>query len=676
MSNNFEITLTEIVECARFLISTLKPSEWAEQNRTMTIDISPLPGMLRYDNSPYTREIVDCFAPDHPARIIAVMKGAQIGFSTTVIEAAIGWIVAQNPGNILYLVGHEELIEDSMTKIDRMIDNSGLRNLIKSTANRKKNMKTGDTNTRKEFAGGSLIMGTPNNQKLLRNRSIQYGFIDDFEAAKSQTEQAGSTRAMIEQRFAAYAKKMKLAYISTPEVKQKSNIEPVFLLGDQRYYHIYCPCCKEPIPILWQVKSEKDSDKMCGMTWQLNEQNELIKGSVGYMCQKCEGIFDDKDKTELLKKGFWKPTAKPSQPGYYSYHISSLYAPTYMYDWEHYVRQYLEACPLGQPRDEPKWKAFVNLVLGETYEEEGEAPRATDLQKNNTRSYQIGIIPEKMSIRDGNGKIILLTCACDLNGVPDDARLDYEIVAWSMTGSPYSVTHGSIGTFTPGATKRSPEEDGDRIKYSYKLHSQNSVWKELDQILDAPMMTDTNRQMKIVITGVDTGHYNEYAYPYIDGANRLIVALKGNKKDKYTPIGKDEKSFKYSVEKKNLFLVNHNYIKDKLATNIKLKWDEHNDKTQPAGYLNFPEPSGKKYSYKYYFSHWEAEHRVVKESKDGTGVGIIWEKKNSAAQNHFWDCRVYNIAIKDIFVSLICKENKIANPDWQDWVKLISGSIG
>lgn len=673
---NVEVTIDEIIECARFLVSTIKPSEWAEANRLMTSDISPLPGMLRYDNSPYTREIVDCFAPDHPARIIAIMKGAQIGFSTTVIEAAIGWIIAQNPGNILFLVGHEELVEEAIAKVDTMIDNSGIRNLIKSTAKRKKNMKTGDTNRKKEFPGGSLVSGTPSNHKLLRNRSIQYGFIDDFESAKNKTEQSGATRAMIEQRFAAYAKKMKLAYISTPEIKQTSNIEPVFLLGDQRYYHIHCPCCSQPIPLLWTIKSEKTAGLTCGITWKLDDNNELIEESVGYMCQKCDGVFDDKNKKELLINGFWKPTAKPSQPGYFSYHISSLYAPTYMYEWSHYVRQYLVACPPGQPRDEAEWKTFVNLVLGETYEEEGEAPKATDIQNNNARPYEIEIIPEKLSERDGNGKIILLTCACDLNGVPDDSRLDYEIVAWSMSGSPYSITHGSIGTFTPGATKRKEEENPPRKKWSYKRFTDNSVWDELDKILGTTYFTDTNRSMLISLTGVDTGHYNEYADPYIDNSNYSVVALRGVKKEKYTPLGKDEKSFKFSQEKKNLFLVNHNHIKDKLAAAIKLKWDELNDKVQPAGFLNFPEPAKGKYQFKNYYSHWEAEHRVIKENKDGTGASIIWEKKNSASQNHFWDVRVYNIAIKDIFVALFCKENKIQNPDWKDWVNFIKGIIG
>lgn len=667
--SSYELALHNIFEAGRFKLSTLKPSEWAEQNRIMTSDVSPIPGKFSYENSPYTRDIVDCFAPDNPARIIAVKKGAQIGFTTSVIEPAIGWIISQNPGNILYLVGHDDLVDESVEKIDKLIDSCGIRKLIKPNVNRRKNMKTGDTNRKKEFPGGQLIAGTPNNHKVLRNRSMQFGFVDDWEAAKTSTTQAGSTRKMIEQRFAAYAKKMKLAYISTPEVEQTSNIEPVYLLGDQRKYHIPCPCCNEYIALEWEIQSEKNPNNKAGITWQLDDNNELIPDSVGYLCQKCEGFFDDKNKNELIKRGKWIATAKPSEEGFVSFHISALYAPTFMYGWVKYVRDYMEACPQGQPRDEEKYKAFVNLVLGLTYKAESESLKGTELQNNNTRPYEVGVIPQKLSDRDGNGRIILLTAAADLNGLENDARLDYEIVGWSASGCQYSITHGSIGTFYPGATK---VNDTERIKWTYKRHVPYSVWDEFEKVLSSDYFSDDGKPMKVFITGIDTGHYTHHAYPFIDNTNSFVVGLKGLRKEKHTTINKDEKSFKISTEKKNLYLINHNHIKEKLSESMKLKWNEGYDKVQPYGYLNFPSPSQQKYLFKNYYSHWEAEHRVIKESKDGTPAAIIWEKKNSAVQNHFWDVRVYNIAVKDIFIYLFGAESKIKNCDWFDYANAIT----
>ena len=62
-------------------ISTILPADWAEANMVMD---KPRPGALRYNQTPYTREIINRFSPYDDARVVAVMKGAQIGFSTTV----------------------------------------------------------------------------------------------------------------------------------------------------------------------------------------------------------------------------------------------------------------------------------------------------------------------------------------------------------------------------------------------------------------------------------------------------------------------------------------------------------------------------------------------------------------------------------------------------------------
>lgn len=674
ISESYDVTIQEILECARVLLSRIKPSEWAELNRMMTPDVSPIVGMLSYDNSPYTREIVDCFAADHPARIIAVMKGAQIGFSTTVIEAAIGWIISQNPGNILYLIGHEDLVDESMNKIDRMIDNSGLRHLIKATTNRKKNMKTGDTNRKKEFPAGNLIGGIANH-KTLRNRSVQYGFIDDFEAMKSATKEAGDTTAMIEQRFAAYRQKMKLCYISTPELKERSNIESVFVLGDQRRYFIPCPCCGTFISLHWSIPSKKTENVLCGITWETLE-GKVVKGSVGYKCQECEDVFTDKNKNDLLRLGKWQATAEPSREGYYSYHISSLYAPTYMYDWEDYVHKYLEANPPGQPRNEQKWQAFVNLVLGETYEPPGTSIESKSILVNNCRDYSIGVIPESLSVKDGNGRVVLLTCAADLGGRVaglnsdyDDVRLDYEVVAHTESGSTYSITQGSIGTFRPAHMgERNPSDE----RWSYDITKPNNVWREFDRVLDTIYPTDTGRKMRIQICGIDTGFAEHQAFTYIDRRSGRfnIVGLKGDKEHKYIPFGDNTPSFKIGQSRSNLYILKVGKIKDRMAHRISLKWERHSGEQQPPGYLNFPKPSAGKYDVEGFFLHYESEERKLDKDRN-----FIWQKKTPQSQNHFWDCGVYNMELREILMNRIFRELKIdlKTATWQDFCALLTG---
>lgn len=652
------------------------PSEWAEKHRIMP-QKSPFPGPYSYDRTPYFREVVNHLSPESPARIIALMKGAQLGASAGVIENGLGWIIDQKPVDVLFLTGHIDLAEESMSgRIDEMIDSCGLRPLIGPNTLRKKNQRTGDTNQSKEFPGGSIIAGSAGNHKLLRQRTVQVGFIDDYEAAKGLSKESGSTEEMIEQRFASSESKMKLFFISTPETKHNSNIEPVYLLGDQRRYNVHCPCCHQLIPLEWQFET---GSGLAGITWKTDERGRLIESSVGYICQLCSGWFDEKNKYELNYNGLWVPTADPFAPGYVSYQISSLYAAPGMFGWTKYVYQYLKACPPNGQINSKKLHTFTNLVLGLTYEEKSKEVSA-NLLRNNHRDYPIGTIPEKLSIKDGNGKIIALTLACDLGGVEDDkggddVRLDWELVAWSESGTPYSIDQGSIGTFVP--KENSIKHKQDRVRWSYNLRSSRSVWPVLRQIATKAYEKDTGTKMKPMIVGIDTGFFEKNAFDFIDSVKDFwCVGLKGKDVFKYTRINKETAVFRPAVSRNKLYLVEVNKVKDQLADLMQLTWDSSQDDEQPVGFMNYPQPSDGKYSYPRYFSHFEAEHRVLEQDpNDKLDLKYKWVKKKSSLQNHFWDVRIYNMALRDILAHEVCRIRKIPHPTWADYVRLVNGEI-
>lgn len=664
---------------ARRMLSTIKPSQWAEQRRMMTSAESPWPGPFTFNKSPYFREVVDRLSPNDPAIKIALMCGSQIGKSVNIIENGICWLISENPGQILFLTGHSDLSDEAMEKLDLAIDNCGLRYLIRPSVVRKKNSPTGDTIKAKQFPGGKLVSGSASNHKLLRQRSVRYIFADDVEAAKKKSTASGSTMKMIEQRAMAYQDKSKQFYISTPEVLENSNIEPAFRRGDQRYYFVPCPCCAQQIRLEWSIPLENsEKGEMAGITWKIDDKNHLIPESVGYICQKCGDFFDESQKTEMNLAGEWIPTAEPKEAGYYSYQISTLYAPAGSCSWVNMVTEYLEACPPGEKPDQGKLQTFMNLKLGVPYAQEGESPEAKLLQRN-IRNYEIGTVPEKLSLNDGNGRIVILTCACDLNGTEDDARLDYEILAWSETEATYSVKHGSIGTFVPRETTLRVKED--REHWSYNPAKPRSVWPELEKILGSVFLTDTpnptaedrfaiGRRMKIAISGIDTGHYTDFAYNFIDTSNHNVVGVRGDKESKYRKYDADTASFKPARERAMLYLVDVNFVKDQIAAAMKLTWNQQNDDRQPPNFMNYPLPSQGLYMYDNFFSHYEAEHKVPQESKTGE-ISYRWIKKTSNKQNHCFDLRVYNIALKDIITDIVTKEMKIKKGIWADFCDII-----
>lgn len=647
----------DIIKSGQVSISNIKPSDWVEENVIMS---KPFPGPYRYSLTPYWKEVINRFAKDDPMRWMAIKKGAQIGASSGVLIPVQLWMIKNDPSNTYFLVGSPNLIEKATEKLDIGIDNAGLRKYIKPQVMRKRAQKSGDTNNKKEFSGGYIHIGSANNHKDIRDVSLKYGLFDDWESVKGKSKESGNTAKLLEQRFAAYQDVHKICYVSTPELEDSSNIEQVYLLGDQRVYLIPCPCCGEYIELKWTIEYG-------GITWKLDDNGKVISESVGYICQKCGGFFNDKNKQELLNLGYWQPTAEPSKPGYYSYHISSLYAPIGMFDWEHYVNDYIEANPEGQPRNEDLWKTFVNVVLGETYKNPTMDLKANQLQRN-VRQYEIGTVPEKMSIADGNGKIVLLTFACDLNGKVEDARLDWEIVGWSENGTSYSINHGSIGTFIPNESGK--KNKVVRESWTYDHNKQNSVWTELNKILGADYLTDTGRKMKILISGIDTGYCELQAFTYIDSSNFWVVGLKGDKEDKYVNRHVEQANFKVGLSRSKLFMVRVGRIKDNLAALMKLKWDSGNDEVQPNGFMNFPTPSNGKYLFQNYFSHFESE--VRKTDKEGN---YIWEKKTATSQNHLFDCRIYNMALKEIVTHVICKEYKIQNFAWSDFVGILMGKV-
>jgi phage terminase large subunit GpA-like protein len=654
--------LIDIIDSAAVKISDLSPSVWAEENIIMP---KPFPGPLRYEKTPYTREIIDCFAPDHPAREIAVMGAAQFGKTASIIIPVIGYIIANDPGNIIMTVGHEDLISEAMDKIDAMLDSTGLRKMIKPTAQRAKSQKTGDTNTIKQFPNGYLKLSAAGNPKIWRQVDYKFGLIDDYEAVKGNSKVAGNIRDLIEKRFTAYNKTRKILYVSSPELEENSNIFEVYNLGDKRKFLVPCPCCGIYIHLQWSVEGKYG--EMAGITWKTDDENKLITDSVGYICQECHNFFTDQNKSEYVTKGYWEPTDKPFKPEFYSYQMSSFYSPHGMSDWTHYVYKWLECHPVGKPRDERKYQTFRNLDEGLPYRQTGENIDATQLQLN-TRSYEIGIIPEKMSENDGNGKIVLLTCAVDMGGYIHDGRLDYEVLAWAESGSTYSILHGSIGTFVP--REDTQRFKADRLKWTYEHNQQNSVWPELEQLLTRIFVTDSGRRMRIFMTALDCGHFTTQAYAYVDNSNCNVVGVKGDKEASYRRFGIDLPFFKHAKERKKLYILEVGQIKDRLAELIRLKYDSGNDEAQPYGFMNYPSPSGGLYEYKNFFIHYEAEHRVV-ESKDGEGIAAKWVKKSSSLQNHFWDVRVYNMAIREIVVSEYCKEAGIKNYTWKDFVDLV-----
>lgn len=651
---DFAEQLKYMVRGGAVQLQTMTPEEWTESRVIMG---DPRPGPFRYDFTPYMREPVNFFDPTNPYREATLMKGSQIGGSSGVLFPAIGYNIEINPGNCYLMVGTAELVEKAMGKLDLLIQNAGLRDLLKPQVQRKRNQKTGDTNDMKEFIGGYVFVGSPNNHKSIAQVDLRDILLDDLDAMKATSKEAGSMLKLFGMRSAAYANSRKMMKVSTPLLKKTSLIYPSYMAGPRRRWHIECPNCHEPIVWDWEVKEGQVMNELTGekavcnggIVWEVDHHDILIDDRIGYVCYKCGGFHDDKMKQDQLMGGYYVSTAQSKDPEHVSWHVSSLYAPPGMYQWRYYIKSWLDAHPRGQEPKKMDLQVFYNTGLGLPFDDDGGvAAKASDLMKN-MRGYLPGVVPETISIADGNGHIVMLTCGVDLNGKKDDARLDYEIVAWSESEASYSVLHGSIGTFERGQTE---EQAAQRVHWTYEHNQPNCVWPELERIISQRYQTDTGRNYMVYLTAVDCRYHTAMAYAFLERTPRHVIGVMGQGDDKYLRPDTMARGYKSAQNRTDLFILKVGIYKERMAEYIALNWERGT--AQPPNYMNFPSTDEKLYLYDNYFSHYEAEHRQPVIDKDGLEQ-FRWVKRDSTVKNHFYDTRVYNMAAKEIVLWLEAK---------------------
>ena len=655
-----------ILEFCKHEVCNLSPSEWAE--KYMRITVGARPGAFNFDYAPHFREVVDRFSPYDPCQKIVIMGGAQIAKTVSVIEPAILYYIALYPCTIGYLTGHADLSEESIKKLDMAIDNAGLRYLIGNQSNaKKKNSRTGDTVNAKEFPLGSLVGGSITNHKILRQRHWKLIIVDDADAGKEASKQSGDTIALIEQRGASYRNSgLKLAYISSPELDATSIIKKQYEKGDQNRRYLPCPLCGAMIVLEWEIN--KGGRDKAGIYYKA-DNGKVDEKSVGYVCQECSGFFTERHKFEMNLAGVWRPTAEPIDKLTTSYHMSTLYSYPGAMSWLDCAKQYVEAIGFKEKKPESykaKIKAFNNLILGLPYEEEITSVDSHDLMRN-ARDYPIGIVPESLSIADGNGRIVMLTIAADINGKmigygngnieEDDVRLDYEVVAHSESGATYSIEHGSIGTFVKNENERLNVRSAVRIerqKWTADINKEFCVFHEFEKLLFKEYELDTGGKITVYKGGIDVAPFFSHAYSYLNNTklNYMrndktkvinLYGLRGSKDDKHIRYDNNANMFELMKERNDTYMVVGNKMKDRLALYSQLYWNKKD--SQPNNFMNFPYTDNELglYTYEGYYKHYEAEKRVV--NKDGLS---LWVRTGDA--NHFYDCRIYNLFVKELIV--------------------------
>lgn len=592
---------------------TLKVSELAEQKRILPKG-TPFPGPWSNEKTPYLVEFMDDVSESSPIEFSVFMKSHQIG-ATAAIENAIIYIIDNAPGPILYTTATDPLGKEwSENRFDPMIAEAGMQNLIFSQSTKRGNKKTGDKTLLKEFPGGRIKIAGYGSTAAFRSSSYRYFFGDEIDEASLDLKRQGNALELAEGRTSAYKAKRKIILFSTPIEIDLSNVYVAYLLGDQRKYFVPCPYCGFMQELEFKyLKYDRDEDGL------------LDVDSVRYECQgsECDEFFYNYHKAGMYssRRCEWRPTKKAKRANYRSRHINCLYSPPGMITWSDVVQKYLDAIESNDPG---KKKTFETLYLGWPYQEKGEAPEFRKVVAHRS-NYASKTVPDK---------VLFLTLGGDVHA--HDIRLEIlghgrDYKTWSIE---YVIIEGDTKTVMKGAWP----------KFRKKFMDGAFVY-ENEKGKYAPQMAF-----------IDSGYRGRTVEEFCETVTGLFPIIG---KDKFP--NAQQKFQIRQLPGTNLMSVTiaTNYHKDIVYNSLRTETLPGMD--TPLGYPAFPYDYDDKY-----YKELNAEYYRPKKKGDK----IEWEYYcPHGKDNHALDCRVYNIAAREVLYSQIMEMMEDAIEQYEQQVK-------
>jgi len=557
----------------------LTVSEWADNFRNLSSEDSAEPGKWRTARAEFQRGIMDAICdPDVPE--VVFIKGSQVGW-TAMLGNILGYYAHQDPSSVLVIQPTIEMAEAwSKERLSPMIrDTQVLTDLFSDPRSR----DSSNTLRMKQFPGGYVAIIGANAPASLASRPIRIVLADEIDRYPVSAGTEGDPLKLASKRQSTFWNRKTLIG-STPTVKGASAIEREYKRSDMRQFNVPCPHCDQKSPLRWeQVK------------WDKGEGGAHLPDTASYLCEHCGTLWTDAERWDAVSRGEWIATA-PFR-GVAGFHLSQLYSP-----WAKLadlVQEFLDA--QGNPE---LLKVFVNTVLGETWEEQGEAIEATGL-KTHCEQYGGNDLPEGVNFA---------TAGVDVQG----DRLEVEIVGWGAGDETWGIAYEVL----------------------YGDPAQQKVWADLDLLLEEKFWTVEGRLVRIRSAAIDTGgHHAAQSIAFCrTRQRRLIYPIKGAGGPR--PVW-PKRASKSTNTKENIWIVGVDTAKDAVYGRFKIK-------APGPGFCHLPMD---------YDDQWfeqATSEKVVTRYKEGRPYRVWVLEKGK--RNEALDCRVYALAAR---MSL---ENRLTHP--------------
>ena len=538
----------------------LSVAEWADKERRLDSQSSAEPGRWYTSRAEYQRGIMDACS-DPEVREVVVMCGTQSGKSEAILNT-IGYHMHHDPCPILVMqptVDMAQAFSKDRVTAGLIRPTPSLRGLVNDSRAKDAN----NTTLHKVFPGGALSLVGANSPSSLASRPIRVVLCDEVDRYPPSAGEEGDPISLAKRRAATFWNR-KIIQVSTPTNKGASRIEDAYEETDKRKFYVPCVHCDHEQLLIWS-----------NVNWEDNNPK-----TARYHCTECGAAWTESERHAAVARGKWVATAPFN--GVAGFWFNALYSP--WVDLIDTVEEFL-ACR----KDPMRLKTFVNTILAETWEDQGDGVDDYAVAK---RKEDYDGIPDDA---------VLLTAGVDVQ----DDRLEVEIVGWGAGEESWQIDYQVL----------------------YGDPSSPQLWARLDEILLATYEHPIGEPMLIRATCVDSGgHHTRAVYNYAKTrAGHRVFAIKGVGGEGKPIVGRPSKN---NVGKVPLYAIGVDTAKELHYARLRI------DEPGP-GYCHFQAKRDDEY-----FRQLTAEKQVIKYHKGyPTRTWIKTRTRNEAL-----DVRVYAIA--------------------------------
>lgn len=564
-------------------------SQWADEHYYLSAISSAHVG--RWRTIGYQRGIMDAITDPAIAEVY-VMKSARVGW-TKILNAYVGYSIHQDPASVLIVqptIGDAK--DYSKEELDPMFEDCPSLEPIAFQKEVEEDKKKSNTMVHMRFAGGAIIslVGAVS-ARGLRRISRKRILMDEVDAFEVSVGKDGDPVKLAIKRGAAFHDRKALAG-STPLVKGSSRIEALYESGDQRRCYVPCPQCGHMDFLVW-TRRETGGHYMVFDT-------ERPRESAHFVCSKNGCVIEHQHKRQMVERCEWR-ASRPFN-GKASFHIWAAYSLNAQDTWGQLAEEFVEASKKPE-----ELRVFCNTVLGETWEERGDAPEYERLHARR-ELYGIGTAPEGVRF---------ITAGVDVQR----DRWYFEVVGWGSDRESWSLDAGFI--------------EGDP--------NNEAEWAKLNGLLDRTFRLPDGTELPILMLAVDSGYTTQRVYSWVrTKPQNRVVAVKGS--DKQRTIVTKPTKIEVNINGKaiaagaRLWMVGVSVAKSEFYGWLRLK-QPVGEAPVPPGYCHFPQYDEE------YFKQITSEHLMTRKVK---GYQVHEWHLLPGRENHWLDCRVYARAAASI----------------------------